>query len=439
MPRPRPSSMRLLPSALALAAGAVACLAGTEPAPEPQCSAETRPLPLLLRMAAPEMCYPANLSDKELADLMARTSLQPPAGGVVPGDLRFFTVGTVWTGAGLQGTSGRALKASLTFSFPNDGVDWDGLPNTLNSIMTGSTGFGAGNLDRGRELIRQGLATWRRLGGLTYAEVADNNSARDGSTARSSRAGDIRIGGNARGTPNFLAYDYYPNGGADMLINTDYFLPANLMAGGNTYRYLRNVISHEHGQWPGLPTPGSVRPHQAHGTLHQHQLRRRPNRRHPRRAAQLRRPVLRQQLGRQREGLRQSHQPRRAIDHRAGSLHERRRRREQYRRRLVLVYPVVRAERDHHCRPHGRVVQQRPAIRGVQHGLPGDRERGPGGQPYPRAAELRRDSGHRLCRGPAPGSPRRSRRRRSPRARTWSAWPTSDPMPPPTRTCSCTI
>ncbi|MBX3358702.1 MAG: pre-peptidase C-terminal domain-containing protein [Phycisphaeraceae bacterium] len=244
---------RSIPATLVLAAGTAACLADNGPTADKP--AEDRPLPLLMRMTAPEACYPANLTEKELADLLARTSLLPPAGDVQPGGLRYFTTGTVWTGTGQQGPAGRAQRAALTYSFPDDGVDWDGMPNTLNAVMTSSSVFGAANLDKGRELIRQGLATWRRLAGLTYSESPDNNSSRSGSTTHTTTRGDIRIGGNGRGTPNFLAYDYYPNGGADMLINTDYFGPGNLGSTSNTYRYLRNVISHEHGHGLGHPHP----------------------------------------------------------------------------------------------------------------------------------------------------------------------------------------
>ncbi len=205
-------------------------------------------LAMRLNMGLAARCYPADLTDAELEALVREYQMLQPT-QILEG-LRFFSTTSVWTGDVSMGQSGRAQRARLTYSFVPDGANWDGQPNTLNATLT--TNFGAGNEDRGKEYIRQALAAWRRFGGLTYQEVADNGTNRSSSTTRNANRGDIRIGGNARGTPNYLAYNYYPSAGGDMLINTSYFNPgSNMGNSSNNYRYLRNVVAHEHGHGLG--------------------------------------------------------------------------------------------------------------------------------------------------------------------------------------------
>jgi len=206
-------------------------------------------LAMRLSLERSHACYPDDLTVQELAEILAQYQALPPV-IVFEGGLRFFTQNTVWTGDVSSGNSGRATPARLTYSFVPDGANWDGQPNTLNATLTQN--FGAGNEDRGKEYIRQALAAWRVYSGLRYREVADNGSNRSSSMTRSSARGDIRIGGNARGVPNYLAYNYFPGSGGDMLINTSYFNPGSAMGNAaNNYRYLRNVVAHEHGHGAG--------------------------------------------------------------------------------------------------------------------------------------------------------------------------------------------
>ena len=216
---------------------------------------------LLLRMRSGPMCFPHDMSE---ADMLAAMRRWPslPTGAAQPRD-RFNVDPTfVWVGAGQQGLSGRAQRASLTYSFPADSTPW-GLqelntpaPNVLNASLTAL--FGPGNIDLGREYIRQGLAAWRRYGGLDYSEVADSGIPMDQVLTRRSSVGDIRIGGTPFGVNTFLAYNAFPSaqaagvGGGDMVINTSFFIPTNLNNPDNAYRYLRNVIAHEHGHGLGM-------------------------------------------------------------------------------------------------------------------------------------------------------------------------------------------
>lgn len=225
---------------------------------------------LLWRMAIAPHCYADNMTAEQLEEVVRRTWLWPaasvpPEGFEAGGPVinRFYTDSQVWTGDLSTGSSGLALRAHLTYSFPADGTTW-GLstvlptqPNQLNAKLT--TSFGS--LDRGREYIRAGLAAWRRSAGLTYTEVADDDSAQSSLSARSALRGDIRIGGyNFAASPNgTLAYNAFPTnigvssaGGGDMVLNSSYFLGSNFTNATADFVYFRNTIAHEHGHGLGF-------------------------------------------------------------------------------------------------------------------------------------------------------------------------------------------
>lgn len=207
------------------------------------------------------MCFVENPTPEQLANIMNMFQALPPTlvNSLEP---RFRTAGTVWTGNGAQGASGQAKAANLTYSFPADGVIWgDGSngPATANNLHASlQTLFGAANEDRGLELLRQALCSWKRFGGVTYTEVADDNVAFTMTTAHTTTRGDIRIGSNPQGTSSgVLAYNQFPTGGSDMTINSDWFPAAQGALGNaaNNYRYLRDVVSHEHGHGLGFIHP----------------------------------------------------------------------------------------------------------------------------------------------------------------------------------------
>ncbi|MBX3403139.1 MAG: PKD domain-containing protein [Phycisphaeraceae bacterium] len=218
---------------------------------------------LMLRMGAWPTCYRDDLTEKEWLEIFERTGLLAPADGSGGLNPRYYLEPNAWLGQASIQASGNAARAMLTYSFPDDGTIW-GLsqsgfatgPNSLNSSLVSVFG----DLDRGREIVRQAIASWRAWVGVEYTEVADNNSAMDQLTTRQAARGDIRIGGVALTTgAGILAYNAYPLGsgtgslsGGDMVINTSYFLPAYLASVGNDYRYLRNTVAHEHGHGLGL-------------------------------------------------------------------------------------------------------------------------------------------------------------------------------------------
>ena len=205
------------------------------------------------------MCFVSDPTPEQLASIMQLYGARNPAESMGQ-RVRFFTSSPVWVGDGLQGASGLAQRANLNISFPGDGIAWDGGSNVLNAALTAR--FGATNLDRGREYIRQSIVAWERWIGVNYAEVADDNfSFIMNSTRNTTARGDIRIGGRPQGNGGVLAYNNFPSSGGDMVLNTTQLPAANtvntLSASSDNFRYLRNVISHEHGHGLGFihPTP----------------------------------------------------------------------------------------------------------------------------------------------------------------------------------------
>ncbi|MFM9958394.1 MAG: PKD domain-containing protein [Phycisphaerales bacterium] len=204
---------------------------------------------ILDRMVRSPMCYTAS-TPEEYDAIIRRTALLPAWMLTEPGE-RFGTTSPVWAGEGnANGTSGRAQPANLTFSFPADGalwgVDGDTAPNDMNLRLNAF--FGVANRDRALELFRQVYAGFRRAGGLRYTEVADDNTPFNFGTNRTPLRGDIRVGSVVigGGATGILAYNFFPDGGGDMTINSAYFL-GSYSNSNNNYRFLRNVVAHEHG------------------------------------------------------------------------------------------------------------------------------------------------------------------------------------------------
>jgi len=191
-------------------------------------------------------CYPDTVDTQRL-----ESQGNPPEGA------RFLTATTVWVGEGVQGPSGRAQPAHLTYSFPDDGTTW-GLrlpfgPNDLNAGLIEAYG----DLDLGREYMRQAIASWSAVTGLQYTEVADDNSPMDGDIIHVATRGDIRLGGQDLDF-TVLGYNGFPNeppgegnSGGDMVVNTFFFDSYFTDDPETTFRFFRHVVAHEHGHGLG--------------------------------------------------------------------------------------------------------------------------------------------------------------------------------------------
>ena len=217
-------------------------------------------------------CYASNLTADQWQSLMDQYQFLPVTQTPIDPNDPFADRLNVdvyrWGPAGTASSSfpsGVATATNLTVSFPGSTATW-GLaasgfataPNALNASLTSQFG----DLDRGREYLRQCLGSWRRYGGITYSEVADDNTSMTNSGSHNNARGDIRIGGiSLNGQGGVLAYNCFPApgglagslSGGDMVINTAYFGDASTFNNTtNNYRYLRNTCTHEHGHGLGF-------------------------------------------------------------------------------------------------------------------------------------------------------------------------------------------
>ena len=249
-------------SSYTAAAGSLAVAAAPYDTTNPRCAAGCDD-PLLVSARFLPTCFPADLSREDLRRAIAQFDLRAPTQLAFDPHDRFVTDTVVWQGAAGLGQNGQASRASLTYSFPDDGVQW-GLaaihapsvgPNDLNQRFINTFG----DIDRGREFVRQSLASWARSAGLDYREVRDDNSPMDASEIPDPARGDIRIGGAPAAGAGFLGYNAFPSatgtatvGGGDMFIATNNFNILQFNNPANNFRAFRNTVVHEHGHGLGM-------------------------------------------------------------------------------------------------------------------------------------------------------------------------------------------
>ena len=165
-------------------------------------------------------------------------------------------VTTPWQRTASGTRSGRGIAATITWSIVPDGTFVPGGgstgtgPSDLNDFL--NTTFPGGVT--GEELIEQSFNRWDELSGLTAVrEINDDGSGFSSSSfnGRLGVRGDIRIGGQVLDGPNgTLAFNFFPDNGADMVIDTG---DANLFGRtNNNFRAFRNVIMHELGHAIGI-------------------------------------------------------------------------------------------------------------------------------------------------------------------------------------------
>jgi hypothetical protein len=130
--------------------------------------------------------------------------------------------------------------------------------------------YGTENVDFGRELVRQGIASWTKFAGITYHQWGDDNRPIDevvgfaGNPAAG--VGEIRVGGTAGSTPGSSGFpaafsDFW--GGGDMVLGLANFTSDSgvtpLFSQGETpecdWRGFRNTVTHEQGHGLGFRHP----------------------------------------------------------------------------------------------------------------------------------------------------------------------------------------
>ena len=152
--------------------------------------------------------------------------------------------------------SGTGTPARITWSIVPDGTTIPGGgagssgPSVLNAFMSSAFTFGV----TGEALIEQSFNRWGELSGVTFVrESNDDGSSFSNSTFNGVLGvrGDIRIGGQVLDGPgSTLAFNFFPNAGGDMVLDTSEF---NFFRSPNANsRAFRNVIMHELGHAIGL-------------------------------------------------------------------------------------------------------------------------------------------------------------------------------------------
>lgn len=156
-----------------------------------------------------------------------------------------------WTSTSYGGTGSLGNPIRLRWSFVPDGTwipgDAGEQPGPSDLFARFDSMFG-GNRTLWQNKFRESFQRWSQVCGVQYAEETDDGASFPGSGGQAGRRGDVRIAGHwIDGRNGILAYNYFPNTG-DMVLDT----AESWNSSSNNYRFLRNVVMHEHGHGLGL-------------------------------------------------------------------------------------------------------------------------------------------------------------------------------------------
>ncbi|MBK8129938.1 MAG: choice-of-anchor D domain-containing protein [bacterium] len=156
-----------------------------------------------------------------------------------------YNLGGRWTNTAHGATGSQGDGVTITYSFVPDGVNVEGQQSELYARMNELFA----DEDTWQGLFAQVFARWGEVTGNTYVLSTDDGAAwGPNSPGVIGARGDVRIAMTPiDGGSGVLAYNYFPNRG-DMVIDAD----ENWNSGANNYRFLRNVLAHEHGHGLGL-------------------------------------------------------------------------------------------------------------------------------------------------------------------------------------------
>lgn len=147
---------------------------------------------------------------------------------------------------GATGSDGDPIH--VTWSIVPDGTLIDGGISNLNAVF--DAGFAGGHATWIQQM-RDAFARWSARTGIDYVEEVDDGAQHPINDGSVGIRGDVRIGGrNIDGPNGVLAYDFYPSGGSDMVLDTGDI--GNFANNFINYRFFRNVVMHEHGHGQGL-------------------------------------------------------------------------------------------------------------------------------------------------------------------------------------------
>lgn len=156
-----------------------------------------------------------------------------------------YNLGGRWSNSahGPTGTQGDGI--TLTYSFVPDGVNIEGSENVLFQTMNAQFG----NPENWQGLFAQVFARWSEVTGNTYVLSPDDGAAwSQNSPGVIGVRGDVRIASTEiDGGSGVLAYNFFPNRG-DMVLDA----AENWNNSTLNFRFLRNVVAHEHGHGLGI-------------------------------------------------------------------------------------------------------------------------------------------------------------------------------------------
>jgi hypothetical protein len=155
-----------------------------------------------------------------------------------------------WTLTMFGNTGSYGTACRFGYSFVPDGTF---IPNT--GVGEGESDLFArfnglfGSTNAWKSKFRQMFDAWGNYSGLQYEEIPDDGAPLHYFPGQIGARGDLRI--SSFPFPEefafVLAYNFFPNNG-DMVINSSW----NWAEPGQDYRFLRNVLGHEHGHGMGL-------------------------------------------------------------------------------------------------------------------------------------------------------------------------------------------
>lgn len=200
----------------------------------------------------PAACFIGDVNPAMLAAYHALVAESGPSDKFFGDDFRRWG-STVTDGGGLS----QGDPITLTYSFVPDGIslleapfmgfEEEDTPSDLFATFDAQFGSTAA----WKSHFATVFDLWSDLTGIDYVEVSDDGAAFPTSPGAAGLRGDIRIGGHSidgagGGT---VAYNYFPTIG-DMVLDTD-----NVSFFGNpanSFRNLKNTVSHEHGHGLGF-------------------------------------------------------------------------------------------------------------------------------------------------------------------------------------------
>jgi hypothetical protein len=162
-----------------------------------------------------------------------------------------------WTTTGTNGANiPPGTPITITWSLVPDTVsnvpDLAGVNGASTLFATMDAKFG-GNRALWISKIEQSFQRWGALTGVNYVRVRSGTNDWDdgaawGTGGNTTTRGDVRIGMRDFGSVNgVLAFNNFPNSG-DMVLDSR----ENWQSSANDYRFMRNIIMHEHGHGLGL-------------------------------------------------------------------------------------------------------------------------------------------------------------------------------------------